>query len=80
MSVGMVACVSSAVTKRLRCVDFVGWQRLVLDVSFRHVARVNQRDDGTNGHVSLLRVLAVTLSWVGSVHVGGDAYRVCLVW
>ena len=32
--------------KGLRGVDYVGLQVAVLDVSFRHVAGVNRRDDG----------------------------------
>ena len=42
-----------AVSKRLCGVDYVGWQGPVLDVSFRHVAGVNRRDDGAVLHVSL---------------------------
>ena len=46
MQVGLRCVCVCAVSKRLRGVDYVGWQATVLDVSFRHVAGVNQRDDG----------------------------------
>ena len=45
---------SGVVTKRLRCVDFVGWQASGLDFSFRHVARVSRQDEETLENVSLL--------------------------
>ena len=35
-----------AVSKRLRGVEHVGLQGPVVDVSFRHAAGVNRRDDG----------------------------------
>ena len=46
MQVGLRCVCVCAVCERLRGVDYVGWQGPVLDVSFRHVAGVNRRDDG----------------------------------
>ena len=46
MQVGLWCVCVCAVSERLRVVDYVGWQGFVLDVSFRHVAGVNRRDDG----------------------------------
>ena len=53
MQVGLACVCVCAVSERLRGDDYVGWQGPVLDVSFRHVAGVNRRDDGDGLYVSL---------------------------
>jgi hypothetical protein len=61
----------------LRGVDYVGWQIAVLDVSFRHVAGVNQRYDGAWRDVRLHARAWCQCDRI-SVHAGGAAVRVCL--
>jgi hypothetical protein len=77
MQVGPRCVCVCAVPERLRGVDYVGWQVPVLDVSFRHVAGVNRRDDGAVSHVSL-HARAWCHCYRGSVDAGGAAVRVCL--
>ena len=59
-----------AVSEGLGGVDYVGWQGPVLDVSFRHVARVNRRDDGAVSHVSV-HARALCQCYRVSVDAGG---------
>ena len=77
MQVGPRCVCVCAVSERLRGVDYVGWQVPALDVSFRHVAGVNRRDDGAVCNVSL-HARACCQCCRGSVDAGGAAVRVCL--
>ena len=79
MRVGLRCVCVCAVCERLRGVDYVGWQNAVLDVSFRHVAGVNRRDDGAVSHVSL-HARAWCQCYRVSVDAGGAAcVGVCAV-
>ena len=77
MQVGLACVCVCAESERLCGVDYVGWQGPVLDVSFRHVAGVNRRDDGAVGHVSL-HARAWCQCYRVSVDAGGAAVRVCM--
>jgi hypothetical protein len=79
MQVGLRCVCVCAVSERLRGVDYMGWQVPAVDVSFRHVAGVNQRDDGAVSNVSL-HARAWCQCYRSSVHARGAAcVRVCAV-
>ena len=80
MQVGPWGVCVCAVSERLCGVDYVGSQVPVLDVSFRHVAGVNRRDDGAVCHVSL-HARAWCQCYRVSVHAGGAACGcVCVIY